>query len=370
MTSCVETSFPYREKNTVPHFDQELDRLYGSRYSCGAHFDIYGTDINTHVYVAHEAGGATAIFLFRLEKGRVTVLNEGITVRPLDANRFASYVFRKHASISAVSFRFVDASDQRYCFPRRRILGDTDMLYVLPASQEQYRAALGSSTRSNLNNHFNKLRRDYPTFKVDVYEGAAAPQQHVRRIIALQRLRMGDAGKVSMVDPAEEERVCACVARSGFVVILSIDGQLAAGSINYRLGRNFSARVISHDETFGKYRIGFLCAYLTICECIKTGNAHTFHFGWGQSDYKYRLGARSRQLYQLTLYRSRSHAVLSAGSAIGAGLRGQTLQLRQWFINAAGNQNGLAGRSAHYLLRRVRKLRAAAMSYSVRRGKA
>jgi hypothetical protein len=175
------------------------------------------------------------------------------------------------------------------------------------------------------------------------------PVQHVRAIFRLSRLQTQAPGAGAPIDEAEEERIIAYVALCGFVTVALSGGRVCAGAITYRLGSNFTARVLAHDPAYGSYRLGIACAYLTICECIKAGDSRFFFFGWGQGAYSQALGGRKRRLVQLSLFRSRLHVLAHAGAAVGALLGGLAFAARRALVRAA-QRNGV--------LRALRRTRA------------
>jgi hypothetical protein len=356
MTSWMEATYSCADE--APAFlEQELNRLYGTRYSCLPYFKLYGSWHRVRAYVACDAGVAVAVFLFRCDNGCAVVLNEGMKVSEEDVNRFASYLFRNHEGVSLVAFNFVETSGQRFAFPFQRAACGQDTVLELPASAEAYTASLGSSTRSTLDNRLNRIRRELPGFRFTVYEKQDVPVHQIRDIIRLNRLRMDCKGKVSLIDEAEEERIIAYVALCGFVSVASINGRVCAGAITYRLGSNFTARILAHDPAYGSYRLGFVCAYLTICECIKAGNSRNFYFGWGQSDYKQQLGGRDRQLVHLSLFRSRLHVLGNAGAALGALLGGCAFHARRWLVKASSRKGSIRALLADALIAAGRRLR-------------
>jgi hypothetical protein len=358
MPECDAVCFPFNELPNGLDLGAELDRLYGGRYASLPYFQIYRKDGDVHVYAAYKNGSIDALFLYRSSSRRLIVLNEGISLDAAQAAAFAHHAFRRFPAVSAVSFRFVECGQAKPGLVHQRTAANTDMVLALPGKIDEYRASLGPNTRRNINNQLNKFARAFPGFRVNVYEKAAVPLEHVRGIIELQRGRMTDAGKVSMVDDLEEQRVSEYVARCGFVVTISLDGKLLAGTINYRLGRNFTARVVGHDPAYLKYHIGFLCAYLTICECIKAGGAGIFYFGWGHGAYKYRLGGIDRQLSHLNFYRSRAHALLHLGTMCKDGTLGLLCLARRWAVQAATRQDTIAGRALSALRGGLAKARA------------
>lgn len=331
MTSWVEETYSCGDEGPA-FLEQDLNRLYGTRYSCLPCFKLYGSWNQVRAYVARHAGVAAAVFLFRCEKGRAIVLNEGMHVSEQDANRFASYLFRNHDRVSQVAFHFVEAGARRFAYPCQRSACGEDSVLELPSSADAYTASLGPSTRAILQQRLHQVRRELPDFRFDVYETQDVPVPHIRAIIRLNRLHMVAKGMAPLIDQDEEERIIAYVALCGFVTVATSNGRVCAGAITYRLGSNFTARILAHDPTYGSYRLGITCAYLTICECIKAGDSRFFHFGWGQGDYQRHLGGRDRQLVHLSLFRSRLHVLGHAGAALDALLGGLAFRARRWLF--------------------------------------
>lgn len=180
----------------------------------------------------------------------------------------------------------------------------------------------------------------------------------MRQVRALIRLHMAANGKAARIDQAEEERIIAYVALCGFVSIASTNGEVCAGAITYRLGGNFTARILAHDPAYAGYRLGFVCAYLTICQSIDAGNSRNFHFGWGQRDYKRQLGGRERRLEHLSLFRSRLHVVRNAGAALAVLLGGCAFRVRRALLHASHHEGWLVARLADALIAGGRRLRA------------
>lgn len=328
MTSWVEATYSCSDEAPV-FLEQELNRLYGIRYSCLPYFKLYGSWDQVRAYVACRAGVAVAVFLFRCDNGRAVVLNEGMNVSEEDVNRFASYLFRNHEGLSLVAFHYVETVADRFAFPFQRAACGQDSVLELPASAEDYTASLASGTRLTLTRRLDRIRRELPGFAFAVYEKQDVPVHIIRDLIRLDRVRQERKGLVSQVDAAEEERIIAYVALCGFVSAATSDGRVCAGAITYRHGSNFTARMLAHDPACGGYRLGFVCAYLTICACIMAGNSRYFYFGWGQNDYKHRLGGCERQLVHLSLFRSRLHVLGNAGTALGALLGDCAFRLRR-----------------------------------------
>ncbi|MES2742667.1 MAG: GNAT family N-acetyltransferase [Pseudomonadota bacterium] len=354
---CCETSSPCRPESW-PSLARELDRLYGGRYASLAHFRLYGRLADACVYEARSGGVATSVLLFRREKQRVLVLNEGMRLEQGEVARFADHIFAAQRRVGVIVFRAVETSP-RLSRPFQRACSARDAVLALPDDVPAYFGGLGASTRKNLSNYYNRLTREQPSFQFAIHEKAAVAPQAVRDIIGLNRLRMSSLDKVPAIDQAEEERIVEYVRGSGFVGIATIGGRLCAGVIMYRQGRNFSMRILAHAAAYQHYHVGFLCAYLSICACIRHGGGGgRFFFGWGDNPYKFRLGGQPRQLHDLLIYRSRLHQMLQGRLALTALLRGHAVQARHAMAQAAKRGDGTPLRGAARALAGLRKWRA------------
>lgn len=327
--------------NGIPAYvGHELDRLYGTRYACMPHFRHYGDMEGVHTYVVRAGDEALTVFLFRCNGRQVQVLNEGIHISCEEADTFADYVFNVFQGTDIIRFRCVEADPGPHARPCLRVRSAQDLVLPLPATSEAYFSSLGASTKKMLRNRRNRLRRDFPGFAFRVHERDQASEHDVRAILEFNRQRMSAVDKANSVDADEEERILRYVHDCGFVTTVTIDGQLVAGAINYRIGRHFSARILAHDSRFDEYRLGFICAYLTLCECIGQGASANFYFGWGDDAYKFSLGAQPRPLCNMQLCRSRASRLRHAGSGLAILLSGCTFQLRQALLDAARRDDG------------------------------
>jgi hypothetical protein len=367
MTSWVEASYSCADE--PPAFlEPELDRLYGTRLSCLPRFRLHGSWDGVRAYVARRAGVAEAVFLYRFEGGRAVVLNEGMTVSDAIANRFASYLFRNHDGVSLVAFHFVETGARQFAFPSVRAACGEDTVLALPASVAAYRAGLAPRIQRSLDHRLHRIERALPGFTFTLLEKQDVPVRQVRALIRLHRLNMAAKGMAARIDDEEEQRIIAYVALCGFVSIASSNGKVCAGAITYRLGSNFTTRILAHDPAHAGLRLGFSCAYLTICECIAAGNSRYFHFGWGQRDYKRQLGGRERALVHLSLFRSRLHVARNAGAALGSLLGGCVFHLRRSLLLASHHDGWLVARLADALIAVGRRLRTLRKRAPARRG--
>ncbi len=343
--------------NSVPvAVETDLERLYQNPYSTLAHHRLYsGLCTGVSTYVARENGVATAVFLFRRENGRIRVLNEQIRIDADEINRFARYLFATFHTVDVISFHAIETDIRRIPFARQHFSCTEDIVLQLPATEQEYRARLGKATRSYINRYLNKLRRDFPALRHDVFLREQVSEHQVRSIVELNRARMAARHRDSYLDDAETERIVTQASASGLVSVITIDGRVCAGAINLRVRDHYFLKVVAHDSAYNDYRLGTLCCYLTICECIARGGRE-YHFLWGRYEYKYRLLGVQRDLDHLALYRSRMQMMRNGGLVLQNVYSGCSLRVRSWLLHKA-RQNDRAGAMLRMASRLVHWLR-------------
>jgi hypothetical protein len=357
-------------ENSVPPFAQgKMERLYENLYSSVAHYRIYGgIPGNASTYIAQKNGNETAVLLFLSEKNKVHVLNEQISIDAGEIDRFARYIFTTFRSVDVISFHAIEAKIEKLPFPYQQFNCTEDVVMTLPDTAQEYLASLGKATRSYINRYLNKIRRSFPTFSHNVYLKEEASERHIREIIGLNRARMAGKNKLSYIDDAEAERIIKLVKLCGLVSVMTIDGRICAGAINCRVGAHYFLKVIAHDPEYNEYRLGTLCCYLAICECIAHGGRQ-YHFLWGRYEYKYRLLGVNRNLDHIAVYRSPVHMVLNAGMALQLAFNKYLHRVRCGLQDRARRpvNVGLASRLVFHFLNYLRSLKQYASGLLARR---
>jgi hypothetical protein len=324
-------------ENEIPLFaEHELERLYGSRYSSLAHFRAYGGAQNASTYVIRKGSEIIAMLLFQRTKRTVHICNEGIKVDKDTLSYFVNFVFNTYPTVHVITLHAVEADFPTRFYPYQSRTCVETVVLDLPSSVEEYQANLGKATRSYINRYLNKIKRDFPSFKFDIYTKKDIQVQHIWDIVNWNRARMTEKLRVSWNTDEEARRILRLVKERGYVGVMSINGKICAGTINCQTGENYSLGIISHDSAFNDYRIGTLCCYLTICECIAQGGGE-YNFGWGKYDYKYRLLGKTRQLNHVAIYRSRTHAVLHMRTYLRNLIERVRFQLKLKMRNAYDN---------------------------------
>lgn len=329
--ACAESISVVCHENEVPPFVAgELERLYGNIYASLVQLQAAGAlsaDIST--YVVRNGSHITSLFLFRRENRKVQVLNEGIAISGEELHRFADYIFSRYREVSIVIFHAVRPETGELAFPCQRFNCLEDIVLTLPATDTAYLNMLGGATRNYIKRYMNKATRSLPSFLHQEYVAQEVDPQHIRDIVALNRARMTEKGKVPGIDDSELERIIGLVRECGMVSVVMIDGRVAAGTVNYRVGRNYFLEVIAHDPKYNEYRLGTLCCYLTICACIARGGDE-YHFLWGKNEYKYRLLGVERALDHLAVYRSRGQFLLNGDVVLKNEMMRCRRRAQQW----------------------------------------
>ena len=322
--------------------ETELSRLYGNIYASLAQLKISGALKSPHIYVVRKNHVAVTILLLRKEARRVRVLNEGIKINDGVVVQFSDYIFRRFSPVRSIAFNAVEAQISRLPFPCHQFDFLEDIVLTMPATTDAYFSMLGKSTQRYLTRYLHKLKRDYPGFEFDVQAGPAIQDGHVHKIMQLNQERM--AGKYKQADTCDRrmEQILQLIRRNGFIGLIRINGEICAGTINLRESDNFFLNTIAHDSQFDEYRLGTLCCYLTICECIRQGG-NDYHFLWGEYDYKYRLKGQRRRLDHLVVYRTRRHFVLDLATVAGNARRDYTRRFKRW-LHAFEKQAGIGSR--------------------------
>jgi hypothetical protein len=346
-----------RYDNTVPAFvGPELERLYGSVFSSLPQFETYGafgTGIST--YVARKGGDIITLLLFRIERGRVRVLNEVVRLDSKELALFADHIFPAFP-VSVISFNAIETDIDRLAFPFQRFNCLEDLAMPLPGNVQEYLASLGKNTRRNVKRYMERLTRTFPSFRFETFEKDAIEERHVRDVIEFNHARMAEKNKQSSIDEEETGRIIRMAQACGMVGIATIDGRVVAGTISYRTGDNYYLYVLAHDPAYDDYWIGILCCYLTICKCIARGGSE-FHFLWGRYDYKFTLGAVERELDRVNIYRSRVHMVLNGRTVLRALVDGYRRRGKLWLQYEAMHERGMVPVLASRLMNELRRLR-------------
>lgn len=298
--------------DAVPAFvERQLELLYQCVMTTLARFDIWQAAPGASTYVARRNGAISALFLFRREGSHVTVYNQQVSIPAREIVCFARAVFARYPAASLISFYAIATDAAALPFPFQRHACLEDIALALPENRAAYLASLGGSTRATIKRYLGKVRRDFPSFRFDVYRAGEVTAQQVREIIAFSHARISAKNQLCYHDEQGTERLVRLLAKYGVVGVASIDGRTCGGILCARIGDAFHMMVVAHDPRYDAWRLGKLCCYLSVCDAIEQGGK-AYHFGWGRFDYKYQMQGKHKDLYRIELYRSRLHMLRKA----------------------------------------------------------
>jgi hypothetical protein len=329
------------EESLPPHVEAEMATLYPNFFSSPLKFHAYAQLDRASTYVVRVNDRAIAIFVFRIIRNKIHVLNEQIAISQREITRFAHYAFNRYPSVSAICFKTVDTQLKRFPFPFQRTYFTNDVVLPLPDSIGEYLNRLGKSTRENIKRYLKLLKRDFPAYEFQVQDRNEGGDELFHTIVGYNRARMTGKNKVSGITGAEADRLQSLVGKCGMICAISINGRVCAGTICYQFGDNYFMRVIAHDSYYNGYRLGLLCCYLTIGECILRGGKN-FHFLWGREEYKYRFLGQHRDFDTLTIYRSRFRYIANIAPIIKTAARARITQAKLWLMDPANKESMLS----------------------------
>lgn len=298
--------------NEIPAFaEPEMERLYNTLHSSLPFFRIFRNTKNVSTYVVRRESRPAVILLFHITGRTVHVLNEMINLEKGEVERFASYVFDRLPQVHIISFKAIRTAADQFAYPVQKHNAKDTYVITLPDTPDQYLESLSKSLRKDILKDMRKIARAHPSFASRFYEKEDIPEQLLRELIHMSEERI--AKKVS--DFAhDEQRIIALARQCGFVNVLTIDGKVIAGTINYFIGESNFEELIARDPAYRNFGVGMITMYLSICESIRRGKKR-FYLGGGRFDYKEKLLGVLTDADHVEIYRSRATLFMHLGNA-------------------------------------------------------
>lgn len=340
----------------IPSFAEGvLESLYQSLMCTLLRIQQYHSVQSAKTYVAYARGEVSSLFVFQIQKNAIVVHNQQIVIDPVELERFSRRVFSQYPEVSRLSFYAVGAELSDFPLVYHAVDCLEDIFLRLPNSLPEYLRSLGRKTSETLRRAEKKLLRDHPSFRMVFLSNDEVCDHHVCAILDLNRLRMDAKGLVSRHTDESNYKLMALVRRYGLVGIALIDDKICGGVIQLRVGSHWFSHTISHHPEFDSYRLGQLCNYYGIGATIEKGGG-TFHFGWGRSEHKYRLGARNRDLIKLEVYRSFGAFVADIFGVFHRAALSKRRKVKLWIAEHENVDNSFAASA----IRNAKKIRSVA----------
>jgi hypothetical protein len=339
----------FYDQHIPPFVEAALDQRYGSLYSSMPQLGLFSLqDVST--YTEWSGPSVRELFLYRRERGRITVINQGMRIDGAAVQRFADAVFAHEQGSYRLHFHSVQPTDlhrlkRKVCLPISE-----DIVVTLPDNEASYLATLGKSLRQSLRSRLARTQG----LTHQIVSGHAISTELLDHIIRFNHARMASKQRHSAIDLAESTRLLRLVNARGMVGTIHIEGQLCAGSMVCRFGDDVFSLLNAHDPAMNHLGLGKLSRHLMILEAIRTG-AQRFHLLGGYFSSKRPFGAQRIPLYGLIVYRNRFRMILDSIALTRLLIRSLNYQLRTLIDDRKHERSGSRQKRALALLTRLRQ---------------
>ncbi len=301
-----------------------LETRYANLHASLPFFRIYRSLSEVGCYLAGRREQPLEILLFRRKRWRIEVLNEMFDLAAGETKRFVEFVFASFSDVDLISFNAVKTAVDGSRYAVQQYHSKHTFVVSLPATPDDYLARIGKTTRANIRQQLNTVKRVFPSFTSTCLEREEIDDDTLRTIIGLSEQRIKARGVRFHHDI---DRISALARKCGIVVVLRIEGRICAGSINYRVGSDFFGDVTCYDPAYQRYGLGKLCTFHTICESVKRGGRQ-FYLGGGEFEFKERMLGKRVDMDQLQVYRSHAKAWSHPGWVARSFAQGQLRRYR------------------------------------------
>jgi len=324
--------------------------------SCAVFLHLSGLRNALNTYVIWKESRPRQVFLFRvIRKTNIEVLNPLHDVENEDIVKFCEYVFSNFDFVGVICFRAVQSNldNASLAYPVQRHNSSETYLISLPGSVEEYEANLGKSLRRNLRYYKGKLMRSFPSVRFCTYLNEEVTEDHIRGILRLTEARFQQKKVYYHESESSIARLIALSKNCGMVNIVFINGEICAGSINFRCGDTFIGHLLAHDSRYKEYTLGTLSTYTSICRAIELGGK-IFDIGSSRFNYKTHFLGQRLDLDRIDIYRSKRHLALNAGHAARSFAASYLRRLKIWLHTGHGGPFKQGLLSATYMVKRIK----------------
>ena len=294
-------------KNLPSDYEFWLVEKYESYITSCRYIEIYYPAHQINYMLIFENKNLTDLIIFGNEGNTCICFNSLVTMPQEVIEIFAENVFNKYPTVQKIRLA---GSYKSYNLKRSFLFSKSnDYILSLPIKTDDYYSQLGSTNRRHIKNYNAKLLRDYPdvryitVFKNDIKESV------IDKIVQLSFNRMKSKGITPGKSPKDTNDFYRYSQHYGCVAYIEINGQIVAGSISHILNNRIYLYMIAHDNNFAKYNVGQLCIVNLIKASINL-KLSTYHFLWGDNEYKVRLHAKPHALFSYVIYRAYSFSFI------------------------------------------------------------
>ena len=334
----------------IPSFvEAALDERYGSLYSSMPQLGLFSMQ-GVSTYTEWSGLSVRELFLYRCDRGRITVINQGMRIDGAAVQRFADAVFAHEKGSYRLHFQSVQPTDlhrlqRRVCMPISE-----DIVITLPNNEASYLASLGRSLRQSLRSRLTRTKG----LTHQLVPGHALHAELLEHIIGFNHARMSSKQRESAIDQAESARLLRMAQARGMLGAIHIEGRLCAGSLVCRFGNDVFSLLNAHDPAMNHLGLGKLSRHLMILEAIRTG-AQRFHLLGGYFSSKRPFGAQRIPLYELIVYRNRFRIIMDSFALTRLMIRSMNYRLRTLIDDRKHERSGPRQKRVIALINRVRQ---------------
>lgn len=284
-------------------YESFLREKYDSFMTNCRYIEIYYKDYVVHYMLVREDDKLIELIIFGNQGNTSICFNSLVDIDEEIITQCSQKLFVKYPLITRIH---ISVSYKSYSLNKSYLFSNaSDYVLRLPATMDEYLADVGASTRKNIRNLQSRLTRDCPAVKYHTKFGSEIGVELISAIIKLNIARMKKKGIVPGSTLADTANVFGFAQHYGFVTYIEINGAIVAGNISFVLNKRVFGFIIAHDDNYSQYNIGRICQLHVIKTAIEKGYA-SFHFLWGENDYKKRLAAKPLTLFSYYIYREYS----------------------------------------------------------------
>ena len=284
-------------------YESFLVEKYDSFFTTCRYLEIYHQSDDINYVLITENGDLIELLMFEKRGDTITCLNKLGSIEQNIVSAFTKFLFENFPALKKIR---IISSYNSYSLNKLVLLDrNNDYIIKLHPTMNDYMSELGSKTRKNINNRKSKLLKDYPGVNFVTKYGVDIKENIVDKIIQLNIDRMKFKGIIPGKVKTDNINIYNFSQHYGVVAYIEIDGVVVAGNISYILNKRIFGHVLAHDENFSNYNVSKLCLLYLIQTAIEN-EISTFHFLWGDNDYKKKFLGEPHVLYSYAIYRSYS----------------------------------------------------------------
>jgi len=299
-------------ERAIPDFaDAALERLYANIYCTLTRIGLYERLDDIHTFAAADEHDIVLLILFRIEPDTVRIVNQQIALSAADLAYFAANVFARYPAARRIEGYALDTpiDGASFAYPVQVLPQLEENVVSLPPSADAYMQQLGKSTRELMRRSMRKCAAQFPSCRFAVLSTQQITPRHVRELVRLTDQRMGARNAAPYVENTDIDRIVRLARSHGYLGIMLIDERTVAATLCFRVGARHFLHLVGHDPRFDAYRLGRQVTLHTIHHAIAIGGRELWMMG-GHHDWKSHFLARRKTLGSVTIYRSRSAALV------------------------------------------------------------